>query len=338
MISNLCYDPPMFFMGIHIPMKRIVSFSLGIFLLFVSSGAVLGYQEMDVKEGGSVQGTVILKGPIPPPRVFPLVLYPFGSFCKKISDGRGHILLDEFLVGSGNGLQDVVITIQNVKSGKPFPGSDVELESVDCMFHPASVSWDEQYRTDERGVLHHAHPLVEVYRNPQSISVFNKDPILHNGQVFQSEKGNIVLNFPLPVSNDPRGGMISLDPGKRITQMICGMHEFMQTWGYAVDNPYYAKTKSDGTFLIDKVPPGTYRVVAWHPHLRAIEQWVTVGENGVVSVNFEFDGKQVKRPEYESQEKFRIGPESRPHEHLEGCEEPYCSGSPPPKTIQLQTP
>jgi hypothetical protein len=195
------------------------------------------------------------------------------------------------------------------------------------MFHPADVPDSEQFRVDEKGMLHHTHPLVEVLQNPQHISVINKDPILHNGQVFQSEKGNIILNFPLPVSDVPRGGVVKLEPGKRITQMICGMHEFMQSWGFVVENPYYAKTQRDGTFRIDQLPPGTYKIVAWHPHLKMIEKEITVPAAGTVAIDFEFDAAEVKRPHYESQEKFRIGPEALSHEHLEGCEGPYCQGA-----------
>ena len=91
-----------------------------------------------------------------------------------------------------------------------------------------------------------------------------------------------------------------------------------------VDNPYYAKTKKDGEFAINDLPPGTYRVVAWHPHLKPIEQEVIVLEHGTVSIAFDFDSRQVVRPSYESQEKFRVGPEAHPHDHLESCEAPYC--------------
>jgi hypothetical protein len=307
-------------------LKRSVCFGLGLLILGVItfSDKVFGYDETKITNGGTITGKVTLNGPIPPPRVFPLVLYPFGPFCKKISDGQGHILLEEFIVGPEGGMQDAIVAVQRVKNGKPFPPIKSELFSVDCMFHPADVPDDEQFRVDEKGKLRHAHPLVGVLQNPQHISVVNRDPILHNGQVFQSEKGNIILNFPLPISDEPRGGMIQLEPGKRITQMICGMHEFMQTWGFVVDNPYYAKTRRDGTFVIDQLPPGTYKVVAWHPHLKMIEREITVSASEAVALNFEFDSSEVKRPHYESQEKFRIGPEALPHQHLEGCEAPYC--------------
>ncbi len=72
------------------------------------------------------------------------------------------------------------------------------------------------------------------------------------------------------------------------------------------------------------MPPGTYKVTAWHPHLKPVEQEVTVPANGSVAIQFEFDASRVVRPEYERQEKFRIGPEANPHDHLESCEAPYC--------------
>jgi hypothetical protein len=291
------------------------------------TGPAYGYEERPVGDGGVLAGRVILNGPVPEPRVFPLVLYPFGPFCKRISDGQGNVLLQEFLVGSEGGLQDAVVAVQKVEHGKPFPPIKNEFVAVDCMFHPADVAQSEQFIVNEAGRLTHAHPVVAVLQNHQPISVVNKDPIIHNGQVFQNEKGNIILNFPLPVSTEPRGGILNFAPGKRIAQMICGMHEFMQSWGFMVDNPYYARTKRDGHFAIDTLPPGTYKVVAWHPHLKPIEQTVTIRPGETTTVDFSFDARTVVRPSYESQEKFRIGPEAKPHEHLhEGtCEPPYCT-------------
>ncbi len=286
--------------------------------------AASGYEEVAVSDGGTITGTVTLKGAVPEPRVFPVVQYPFGVFCKKVSDGHGMIRLEEFIVSPDGGMQDTIVAVQQVKKGKPFPHIKEELVAVDCMFHPADVPDSEQFIVTEEKKVRHAHPLVMVLENHQPISVVNKDPIIHNGQFFQNEKGNIILNFPLPVSSEPRGGILNFEPGKRISQMICGMHEFMQSWGFVVDNPYYAKTKRDGGFTIDRLPPGTYKVAAWHPHLKPIEQEVTVPANGNVAINFEFDSSRVVRPEYERQEKFRIGPEAHPHEHLEECEAPYC--------------
>jgi hypothetical protein len=303
---------------------KVLAVVAGILAGVAAGGTAVAYEEIAVKNGGAITGKVLLTGSVPEPRVFPLVLYPFGPFCKKISDGKGHILLEEFIVSAEGGLADAVVALQRVDRGKPFEPISAEFEVVDCMYHPADVPDSEQFGISERGQLRHEHPLISVIRSPQPISVINKDPIIHNSQIFQSERGNIVLNFPIPVSTEPRGGVVTLRPGKRIAQMICGMHEFMQTWMYSVDNPYYAKTRKGGEFTIDNIPPGTYRVAAWHPHLQTIEQEVTVEPNGNATLTFEFDGGQVVRPLYESQAKFRIGPEARPHDHLESCEPPYC--------------
>ncbi len=309
-------------------MSRLFALMTGVIFLGMAGlseiSAASNYEEIAVSNGGTITGKVTLKGSVPEPRVFPVVQYPFGVFCKKVSDGHGMIRLEEFIVSPDGGMQDTIVAVQQVKKGKPFPHIKQELVAVDCMFHPADVPDSEQFIVTEEKKVRHAHPLVMVLENHQPISVVNKDPIIHNGQFFQNEKGNIILNFPLPVSSEPRGGILNFEPGKRISQMICGMHEFMQSWGFVVDNPYYAKTKRDGGFTIDRLPPGTYKVAAWHPHLKPIEQEVTVPANGNVAINFEFDSSRVVRPEYERQEKFRIGPEAHPHEHLEECEAPYC--------------
>ena len=287
---------------------------------FLENRSLLAYEEVDVQNGGKITGKVTLKGTIPEPRVFSLVLYPFGAFCKRISNGDGNVLVEEFYVGSGGGLTDVVVAVQGVKKGKSFPRINPKWVAEDCMFHPADVSFSEKNLLDQDGRTHHEHPLVTVVENHQPIAVENLDPVVHNTQVYQNQKGNIILNVPLPPPPAPGakngGGMIHFEEGKRIFQMICGAHEFMQSWGFMVDNPYYIKTKKEGDFTIDRLPPGTYKVTAWHPHMDLIEKEVTVDANGTVNLDFEFDAKQVERPIYESQKQFRIRPEALPHEHL----------------------
>jgi hypothetical protein len=285
---------------------------------------VAAYIGGDVEHGGRITGTVTLDGPIPEPRVFPMVLYPFGPFCKKISDGKGHVRLREFNVDGDGGLKDAVVAIQAVTRGKRFAYQDVQLVSVNCMFHPADVSNDDLFEHHGGDVVH-LHPLVSIMRNDWPLTVVNQDPILHGVQVYQKETGHRVLGFPLPpVSGRIAGGYMHLREGKRIAQIICPMHEYMQTWGWVVDNPYYARTNRDGRFVIDDIPPGTYRVTAWHPHMAPIERVITVPADGAVALDFVFDAGQVARPVYERQEKFRISPESDPYQNLEGCEGPFC--------------
>jgi hypothetical protein len=304
---------------VHVSSVLLVMFSL----CFSWGSAVSAYEGIEVEDGGSITGNVTLNGPVPEPRVFPIVLYPFGSYCKKISNGNGHVLLKEFNVDAGGGLQDAVVAVQDVKRGKRFQYRENQLVTVNCMFHPSDVPESEQFEL-HGGKLVHVHPLVDVMRNHRLLYAINKDPIVHGAQVYQKETGHRVLSFPIAVSNDLFGGYVHLNQGKRIVQIICPMHEYMQTWGWIVDNPYYAKTEKGGGYKIDRLLPGRYKVTAWHPHMKPIEKEVAVPPNGTVSVNFQFDSRQVVRPIYETQEHFRIRPESNPHEDLKGCEGSFC--------------
>ncbi len=296
-------------------LKITLLFVLLMLVHLITSKDVFAYEEVDVDLTGSIYGKITLKGSIPKPRIFSLSLYPFGSFCKKISDGKGHVFLKDFIVGEDRGLWDVVIAVKDVTKGKPFPLIQKEFVATDCMFHPADVAAREQFFVDDFGQMHHEHPNVAILENHQPISVINKDPIVHNIQVFQNERGNIILNAPLPVSRRPRGGALHFGRDKRISQLICGMHEFMQSWGFVVDNPYYAMTAKDGTYKIDQLLPGEYIVGIWHPHYPVYERKVVVSENGSIQLDFKFDGDIIKRPLYESQIRFRMDP-ATPEENM----------------------
>ena len=69
------------------------------------------------------------------------------------------------------------------------------------------------------------------------------------------------------------------------------MHPYMQNWGYAIDNPYYAVTNLNGSFAIVDLPAGTYRIKAWHPILGAQERELTVKPNETVSLDLSFGAK-----------------------------------------------
>lgn len=303
--------------------RRSSKWALGILLCLVWFHVALAYEPVEVENGGTITGKVILDGPIPEPRVFPMVIYPFGDFCKKISDGKGYILLKEFNVDAARGLQDAVVSIQDIRRGKAFRHRENNLLTVNCMFHPADIPEEEQFEL-QAGKLVHIHPLVSVIRNHHILSVVNRDPVIHDTQVYQQQTGHRVVRFSVPVSNRNNRGRVDLDPGKKIAQIICGMHEYMQTWAWIVDNPYFDKTDRAGTFTIEGLPPGTHKVTAWHPHMKPIEKTVTIPPNGHVEVIFEFDARQVVRPIYETQEHFRIPPESETFLDLFGCEGPFC--------------
>lgn len=69
--------------------------------------------------------------------------------------------------------------------------------------------------------------------------------------------------------------------------ILCDVHPEMQAWVVVLQNPYYAVTKSDGTYIIRNVPAGTYTLKAWYNYYEIQSVKVTVPASGEVEVNFQ---------------------------------------------------
>ncbi len=68
--------------------------------------------------------------------------------------------------------------------------------------------------------------------------------------------------------------------------LLCNVHAEMSAYVVVLDNPYFGVTAKDGSFRIDNVPPGTYKLKTWHEKLRSEEQEVTVEGGKAVDVAF----------------------------------------------------
>jgi hypothetical protein len=79
--------------------------------------------------------------------------------------------------------------------------------------------------------------------------------------------------------------LVGMSKGRRVFVMQCGFHAYMESWGLAMENPYYATSDKDGHFAISDIPPGTYKMVIWHPYIGgAREQQVTILPKGQTAV------------------------------------------------------
>ena len=56
----------------------------------------------------------------------------------------------------------------------------------------------------------------------------------------------------------------------------------------AVENPYYAFSDANGHFSIEEIPPGTYRLGAWHPSIKKpLFQTIQIAADGELRVAFQ---------------------------------------------------
>lgn len=257
-------------------MKRMIvaGLTLAAWAHIVMAGALQtdawAYQSETVTNGATLQGTITFTGTVPAPKSFEMRRYYDREYCAVLSDGKGHRLLKEVNVGSDGGLKDVVVVVEGIEKGKPFTFTDAEVEASLCQFMP----------------------FVTVVSDKRRVTVFNRDPVSHDiqGYAYDQSGVDIVMHRPaLHVSGTT--DIVQLVKGRKVFTMQCGMHPYMQNWGYAIDNPYYAVTGPDGSFTIGDLPAGTYHIKAWHPILGVQERDVTVKSSETAKLDLLFEAK-----------------------------------------------
>ncbi len=272
-------------------MKRIIPILALVTGLLAALPSAWSYEEIVVSNGGTVTGQVFLKGTKPDPKAYNLALYPEPAFCGRISTGTGWRLLDQFPLAPDGGLQNAVVMLEGVEKGKSFEADPPQIEARDCTFAPSVVT----------------------VRDGDQVGLVNMDPIIHDVQVYEmSPSGSRVLFHrplrlnPYHAGDDPENhahppgerliDTVEFSKGRRIFLIECGFHEYMQTWGVRVDNPYYAITDATGSFTLTDVPSGVYKLVAWHPGMGGI-LWkeITILEGEIVHARFEFDPPRERR-------------------------------------------
>ncbi len=261
------------------------------------------YQETTVTDGGTLAGRVVLNGAPPPARIFHLVFSPNMDFCGSISDGKGNRLLKEFRVAADGGFEGVVVAVVGIERGKAFTyAPEIQLEHC------------------------RVSPFITPVRNHHPISIVNKDRIAHDIQAYTAGENYTFAMFNKPMLPDSAATKdVRMRKGQYVFRTQCGVHDFMQSWGIAVGNPYFAVTGADGRYTIPDLPPGTYDVIAWHPHMKVRAQQVVVGPSGRVALDFRFDAAEVEIPLHDLQTAYRL-------------ETALDTRTPPIPSIELQTP
>lgn len=207
-------------------------------LLITTAVPARGYVEAPVADGGMLVGRVRFAGE--PVKAEPIPVRKNMDVCGDAKPSEA------LVVGVNKGVKNTVVYLEGVERGKK--PADLELDNAKCLF-----------------VSH-----VSAVMLGAKVRVRNADPILHNTHGFHDKV--TVFNIAQPFKDQV------IDITQRIKKvgvldLQCDAHTHMRAWMVVRDNPYFAVTDDHGQFRITDIPPGRYKVVAWH------EGWVVTGKD-----------------------------------------------------------
>lgn len=245
-----------------------------------------GYEETSVSDGGSISGVVSFKGKQPDPIMEDLNKGKNVEFCTQHPDTQeGGIRPRQKVVVNEGKLKNTVIFIEKIDKGKAWPEGKINFDFKNC-----DIS-----------------PKVNIVRRPPRgvreglVTITNRDPdILHNphGYAVMGARRQTLFNKPLPSKGDIADvtrNLMRVRPGRGDHFFLqCDQHNFMEADARVVWNPYYSISGDDGSFKIDQIPAGKYKVTAWHPYVGEMTQEVTVSAGGDAKQNFELAAKDKK--------------------------------------------
>jgi plastocyanin len=237
-------------------MSRFGSFILTAALVTAPVSAIAQYSGGDVKDGGSISGTVKFKGTAPAPKKLDV------GKDKEVCDKAPK--MDQSLVVKDGNLANAVVTITDIKSGKKIDAKKVSFDQGGCEYKP--------------------HVLA--FPAGTTVEILNPDGILHN--IHSYSKVNSPFNQAQPKFK--KSLEVKIEKPEAV-EVKCDVHGWMHGWLVATANPYFAVTDGSGSFKLTDVPAGSYTVEVWHEKLGKSTQKVTVKAKEDAKANFELAGK-----------------------------------------------
>ena len=235
--------------------KIILLLSLGLAALMsgLLPRALYAYDEITVKDGGTIRGTVKVEGTLA--KLPALQVTKYKEVCKDVPN-------ESLMVGPGQGLRYAVITLEGIVKGKAVEKEAVhELDNLQCRFMPH----------------------VSAASVGQFIVLKNSDPILHTAHAaFGGEQPQFNVGlYPGRVSRKP---LITAG----VVKIRCEVHPWMTAYIVVTDHPYHAISDIYGEYELRDIPAGVYQLKVWHESLGTQEKRIEVKPAATQKVDFAF--------------------------------------------------
>jgi plastocyanin len=229
-------------------MRKLVSAALG--LALVVSVAVYAGRPVpaDAQGGGTIEAEVKFNGPAQIEKM---------KVNKDTEKCGTEATVEKVVVGGNKGLANAVISVPEAK-GAPT-AKKITIDQHGCKFVP--------------------HVSATT---PGEVEFKNSDDILHNLHTYST--ANPSINKAQPKFKKV---MAEKFEKPEIIKVTCDVHSWMLGWIAVMPNPFFGVTDNNGVTKIENVPPGKYKVQAWHETLGKQEKDVEVKAGQTAKVAFE---------------------------------------------------
>jgi polysaccharide lyase family 4-like protein len=210
--------------------------------------------------GGGIRGEVQIEGG-----------FPADTMVRPTVDIQvcGAAFVDSTVRRTGNRLANVVVWLVDARSGKPLPlARRFEIAHTRCRLTPR----------------------VQAVRVGGTLNIRSADRTVHHARFIRGVDGSTIK-----VVTEHDAGQVVPDesvlrwPGR--IEVRCDAHPWTRGWILAFDHPYFDVTDRRGSFAMDSIPPGRYRLIAWHERFGVVEDSVTVTEGSPAQVTLTMRGR-----------------------------------------------
>jgi plastocyanin len=219
---------------------------------------------VDPVTAGSVTGVIKFEGVPRKMRVINMAAIPN---CAKMHSSPA--MTEDVLLGDNGTLQNVVVYLKGD-------------------FRQYSFDVKPTITMDQTGCVYHPH--VFALMTGQHLQVTNSDQTTHNV--------NAAARINRRWNESQSAGASPIDEVFERTEIgipiKCNVHPWMKAYFAVLSTPYFQVTGEDGSFKIINVPPGTFKLTAWHEVYGTKEQTITINpkEEQKVTITFADRGRQ----------------------------------------------